>query len=120
MNKWQRVLNCWCDMGRVGLTIQQLSYITGIPGKQLLKQLRNDEGTRWQVCNIICAPVVGWTRSHSKGFNFNRADVLAEVLLDKYPTPRYKGVWHWKGTKSRHKGINHSELTELRDAMGED
>ena len=119
VNKWQRVLDRWSSMGRIGLTIQQLSYITGISGQRLLKQLRRDKRTRWQICNNICAPVVGWVR-FTEGFNFNRADVLAEVLLNAYPTPRYKGVLDWKGTTSSHRGMSRSCLTTLRDVMGED
>ena len=113
MNKWQRVLDRWLAMGRVGLTVQQLSHITKIPGHTLLKKLRADKCTRWQICKGICAPIVG---RGSLGFTLDKADVLAEVLLARYPTPKYKGVLDWKGVTHPHSEMDESEFDELEQA----
>ena len=114
MNKWQRVLNCWCDeLGHTGLTVQQLSYITGIPGPKLLKALRGSKSVRWQICKVIHAPVVGWSPCCDKGFILDRANLLAGVLLKLYPTPKYKGIRDWKGVTSKHHGIETTEFMEL-------
>lgn len=113
MNEWQRVLNKWYGMGHIGLTVQQLSYITKIPTNRLLQQLKADKKVRWQICFVIRAPVVSWRLSWM-GSVFGRADVLATVLSKLYRAPKYKGMRDWKGVRSALDGISSDELACLR------
>ena len=111
MNKWERVLDHWqIVLGHTGMTIQQLSHITKIPGRTLLKKLKANKCVRWQICKGICAPIVGLGNT---GFTLNKADVLAEVLLARYPTPKYKGVLNWKGVTHPHLEMDKCEFDEL-------
>lgn len=120
MNKWQRVLNEWHNCGHFGLTIQQLSYITGIPGRRLLAALKKNGRVGWKICDNICAPVVKWFQPEygsNLGFNHSKTKTLAEAMLKLYPTPKYKGMKNWVGLTDGDVGLC-GKLTKLRKAAG--
>jgi len=108
-------LDYWHNEGHTGLTIQQLSYITGIPGKRLFRKLKADPHTRWQICKDICAPIAGW--SGEVGFTLDNADVLAKILLERYPTPKYKSIANWTGSINGEVGMD-GWLEDLKEVGG--
>jgi len=131
---WQNVLNYWAHSYRTGLTIHALATLCDRPPAEILKEMRADGHTGIQICHTICAPVFSWSRFRKiqcnyygttttgpltvrLGFNNTHASALAEVLLERWPWPKYKGIKNWQGITRIDERIPRGMIAKLRKAV---
>ena len=112
---WQNVLNYWKHCHRVGLTIHALAAICNRDPATILKEMRAEKHTYTQLCYDIYAPIFSWYRYQESIYNYytgtstiapmkvckhsniNKSWELAQILLERWPWPKYKGIRNWRG-----------------------